>query len=119
MKMTVKLTDGSWKREYDLGWKEPRTVTVELVRLTHVGSYELPEYDRRFAVILDGEDYIKRSKQSTDRHSGLVRIPGRGRPAWQWSRRSDGKSSDPGIHEPNRAAAIAEVLGYDFGVQVK
>lgn len=117
MKMTVAMRDGSWKPEP----KPPQTVTVELVRLTHIGSYELPEDDRRFSVVVNGASYgyIERSVESTDRHYGLIRVPGRGRPAWQWYREADGKRSQPGLHEPNRAAAIAHVFGYEFGEQVK
>ena len=117
MKMTVTVGDyTSW----DGG--PPRKVTTEvtvtLERLTHIGTYELPEDDRRFAVILPNlgrVGYIERSVQSTDRHYGRIRVPGKGRPAWQWHRDTDNGRSSPGVHEPNRAHAIAHVLGYDWG----
>ncbi len=120
MKMKVRVGDRTWARASKA--KVTTEVEVTLDRLTHIGTYELPDSDRRYAVILPNlgrVGYIERSLQSTDRHYGHIRVPGKGRPAWQWYRDKDQKRSSPGVHEPNRASAIAQVLGYDWGEVIK
>lgn len=96
------------------------TVSVEFVRTEHWSSDpKMTAYE----VVVGGETVgkIERATESTDRHYGRIRVPGKGRLAWGWSRadipfNKEGHSHRPGVYESNRANAVARVLGYDYGM---
>jgi len=71
---------------------------------------------KAYDVHVDGEHvgYIERAIESTDRHYGRIRVPGKGRPAWAW-RRADGTGNSPGVYASTRADAVAHLLGYSMG----
>ena len=64
-------------------------------------------YNVRVAGVLVGR--IERAVESTDRHYGMIRVPGRGRLAWAW-RALDGRCNSPGLYEPTRAAAVQRLM---------
>lgn len=114
MNLTVAMTDGTWKPRP----KKSRTVTVELKKIDSHESWQghrLTDY----AVLLDGKKVgrIKGSVENTDRHYNKIRVPGRGRRAWQWDR-GNGERSSPGSYCSNLAQAVAELLGYSFGERI-
>lgn len=94
---------------------DSREAEVELrARPHYLNEPGMTAYD-----VLEGGEvrgYIERAVESTDRHSGRIRVPGKGRLAWAWYRAEDGKRNSPGTYEHNRAYAVARVLGWDRGV---
>ena len=105
-------------------------ITVELFRYVFDGPNEHAEITFKFVprehwrtsdpgmkaydvVGVDGTNhgYIERSVESTDRHYGRIRVPGKGRLAWQY--RGEDRSSSPGVHCVNRLHAVARLLGYE------
>lgn len=83
-------------------------------------AYEVREEDGRLV------GTIERAIESTDRHYGRIRSPGKGRPAWQWKgpkpgdgAHLDGKrASRPGIYEHSRGDAVACLYGFSRGQEI-
>ena len=125
MRKTIRVQD--WKSSYD-DVKPARVVTVDLVRVPHWSSDE-----RRTAYdVYEGDvkiGTIERAKESTDRHYGRIRVPGKGRLAWAWHRPSpvgrrgaylDGVNENrPGCYESNIANAVARLYRYDRGEEIR
>ncbi len=106
---TIEVVSGGYGRKYT-----HRTVEVEYVKTDHWDG-ESAAYN----VVIDGKvvGKIERAMTNTDRHYGMIRVPGKGRPAWSWrrakkSRRKDVRDENyPGSYASTRAQAVAEILG--------
>jgi hypothetical protein len=74
-------------------------------------------YRTTYDVVVEGEivGRITRATESTDRHYGRIGVPGKGRPAWSWNSRKDGRNNIPGLYAHNRRTAVAEIMGYTSG----
>lgn len=96
--------------------REDRTVTIAYVEREHwdtVGTSPAGRPWKAYDVIVDGEPvgHVEQAEESTDRHYGRIRVPGKGRVAWGW-RTSDGKRNAAGCYEATRSSAVARMLGY-------
>ena len=89
---------------------------------THRGTPQ-KAYDVYVDGVLTGR--IQQIVASTDRHYNLIRVPGRGRIEWGWDRTHDAGPNPwgrmmhhPGLYGRTRAAAVADMLGYDAAEKV-
>ena len=102
-------------RDFALGESKPdRVIEVEYRPTRHWNGRSAA-----YEVALDGEviGKIERATESTDRHYGRIRIPGKGRPAWSW-RGADGRANSPGLYPHNRRGAVAKILGYSTAERI-
>lgn len=114
---TVEITEGGIGRGYT--W---RTVEVEYVKTSH-----WDDESAAYNVVIDGKvvGKIERATESTDRHYGMIRVPGKGRPAWSWKRAKKSRRKDvrdenyPGSYASTRAQAVAELLGGSRGERTR
>lgn len=101
--------------------KPPRYVEVEYGPADHwaSGTNAADRPWRAYAVTVDGVEVgrVEQTTQSIDRHYGRIRLPGRGRVAWQW-RRADGTREKVWSPEATRSTAVARMLGYDFAEKI-
>jgi hypothetical protein len=96
-----------------------KTVEVEYIEIPHwnpEGRNPDGSKERRFEVYVDHAlvGTIEHSTESTDRHAGMIRIPGKGRKAWGWHATS-GASNRPGLYERTKRNAVAKLVGYSEG----
>lgn len=111
--------------------RKPDTlVVVEYVEVPHYlaglpfHGKEFKAYEVRVGGKVIGK--VRQAELSTDRHAGNIRIPGRGRLGWEWSRK--GYLDERGnpvcplgtvYGNSTRRNATARLLGYDEAEAVK
>jgi hypothetical protein len=119
---TFKLIDSGYGER-----RESLTVTVEYVEVPHMyESIGQAEHEGRpmkaYEVMLDGEKVgkIEHVVESTDRHYGRIRSPGRGRLAWGWVVTGPPgggimpRYNSPGLYRRTRRDAVADMLGWSY-----
>ncbi len=110
--------------------KDDRIVTVEYREIPHThGGTDWSKNPngnpwRAYEVLVDGEvvGEVEQVTKSTDTKVGRLRMVGKGRLAWGWSRprrRGDPQgygplSNSPGLYATNRDSAAAKILGFDY-----
>jgi hypothetical protein len=121
MRERIVLIHTNWYKRED---KLPDLkVEVEYVPAQHWSS---DEGRKAYDIVIDGEvvGKITREIENTDTHYGRIRIPGKGRPAWGWTRAKKkagetGNRNAPGMYEHNRRSAVAKILGYSYAEKEK
>lgn len=109
-------------RHYSFGERKPdKVVDVEYVRKPHDRTGSLNAAGRAWVaydVLVDGElcGSIAQATKSTDRNYNRIRVPGKGRVAWSWTR-ADRTSNRAGCYERTRRNAVAELLEYSEGMR--
>lgn len=110
-------------REFNFGdpVRPPVVVEVEYRPFMNRAYNERHGVMTRYEVAVDGKvvGIIGRVIESTDRNYNRIRVPGRGRKAWDWWS-TDGKIRNaPGLYASTRRYAAAKLLGYDDAEVVK
>lgn len=119
-KVTLRL------RDYGFTPKPEKMVTVEFNEIPHyLGGNDWSRNRngnpwRAYEVLHNGKviGKVEQVTESTDRKSGRIRVPGKGRLAWAWTRKPyhiASNSNSPGLYARNRNDAVAELLGYQYG----
>lgn len=114
----IRMTSTPWRRPV-----RRRTIVVAFRPRPHYLADIDPTMKAYDVVARNGRvlGRIERATESTDRHYGRIRVPGKGRPAWAWARYKTGEApryNYPGCYESNRAMAVARMLGYEQGEEV-
>lgn len=94
-----------------VGVEETLTLTIRYVERPHWNASN-PRM-KSYEVYVDGVHvgHIDRATESTDRHAGRIRIPGKGRLAWAWYNPFTAKRNSPGLYASNRIGAVRGLLG--------
>lgn len=104
---------------------EPITVRVSFRKVDHWNTTDprMKAYDVVDARTDEVVGRISRSLESTDRHYGRIRVPGKGRLAWSWETKNTGtresRRNSPGVYAHTRAEAVAKIYGYDYTTTTK
>lgn len=114
----IRMTSTPWRRPV-----RRREIAVTLRPTRHYLADIDPTMKAYEVVARNGRvlGRIERTIESTDRHYGRIRVPGKGRLAWAWARYRTGeapKYNYPGCYESNRAQAVARMLGYEHGEEI-
>ena len=112
--MTIHMEKGGWGGDP----REELTVTVTFVEREHWLRRDSEHGTMKAYDVFEGDThlgYIERAIESTDRHYGRIRSPGKGRPAWQYRGKDGRPSSSPGLYSPNIARAVGGLYGFHYG----